>query len=211
MGQDTTHSSIRHKLDIARAVVDHEKLIHWVMQRQWSGGLSYNEVLQEGRIGLWRALQRYDPSRGALSTYAVPAITRAIWRAVARAHPHPREQLTPNPPREAPDLEEHVQGVLVREALHHLVAALPRRLWRHVIVAHHGLDGGSPQTLTDIGRTLGFSPQRAHQLYTEALLWLGHPARSLALRQLLDCNTVADYQAYLARQRRWQRMRRGRR
>ena len=108
-------------------------------------------------------------------------------------------------------MEEHVQCVLVREALHHMVAALPRHLWRHVIVAHHGLDGGSPQTLTDIGRRLGFSPQRAHQLYTEALLWLGHPARSLALRQLLDCNTVADYQAYLARQRRWQRMRRGRR
>jgi RNA polymerase sigma factor (sigma-70 family) len=211
MEQDTTKPPVRHKLGLDQAIVEQEKLIHWVMRGQWSGGLSYAEVLQEGRIGLWRALQRYDPSRGALSTYAVPAITRAIWQAVARARPHPQEELTPHPPQEAPDLEEHVQRVLVYEALYGLVAALPRRLWRHVIVAHHGLDGDPPQTLSAIGRELGFSPQRAHQLYTEALLWLGHPARSWMLRQLLGRNTVADYQTYLARQRRWQRMRRGRR
>jgi len=42
-------------------------------------------------------------------------------------------------------------------------------------------------------------------------LWLGHPARSGVLRQLLDHNRVADYRGYLARQRHWQRMKRGRR
>jgi DNA-directed RNA polymerase sigma subunit (sigma70/sigma32) len=32
---------------------------------------AYEEVVQEGRIGLWRALLRYDPARGAaFSTYA---------------------------------------------------------------------------------------------------------------------------------------------
>jgi DNA-directed RNA polymerase sigma subunit (sigma70/sigma32) len=97
------------------------------------------------------------------------------------------------------------------EMLHRLVAALPRRRWREVIVRHYGLDGHPSQTLTELARAWGVTPQRIFQLRTEALLWLAHPARSLALRQLLDCNTVADYCTYLARQRRWRRMTRRRR
>jgi hypothetical protein len=65
--------------------------------------------------------------------------------------------------------------------------------------------------LSELARAWGVAPQRIFQLRTAALLWLGHPARSGVLRQLLDCNRVADYQAYLARYRRWQRMKRGRR
>jgi len=52
--------------------------------------------------------------------------------------------------------------------------------------------------------------QRAQQLHAEALLWLAQPAHSLALRQLLDRNTPADYRAFLARQRAWLRRRRSR-
>jgi hypothetical protein len=47
--------------------------------------------------------------------------------------------------------------------------------------------------------------QRVQQLHTEAILWLAHPAYSLKLRQLVGRNTVADYQAYHARVRAWQR------
>jgi hypothetical protein len=90
------------------------------------------------------------------------------------------------------------------------VAALPRRRWRAVILAHYGLEGRPAQTLSELARAWGVKPQRIFQLRTEALLWLGHPARSLALRQVLGRNTVADYQAYLACQRHWRRMTRGR-
>jgi RNA polymerase sigma factor (sigma-70 family) len=219
MKECNTDWSIVHKVDLNQAILEHEKLVGWVVRRQWSGGLSYADILQVGRIGLWHALQRFDPERGtAFSTYAVPAIARAVWRAVALAQRTPPEELTPHPPQEAPDLEEHLERVISYEMLHRLLAALPRRRWREVIVTHYGLDGRPPQTLTEMARAWGVSPQRIFQwpkarytLRTEALLWLGHPARSLALRQLLDRNTVADYRAYLARQRRWQRMKRGRR
>ena len=116
----------------------------------------------------------------------------------------------PQPPQEAPDLEAHVEQVISYELLHGLVAALPHPCWRRVIVTHYGLDGCRPHTLSEIARAWGVSPQRIFHLRTEALLWLAHPARSLALRQLRNCNTVADYQTYLARQRRWRRMTRGR-
>ncbi|MFQ5861243.1 MAG: sigma-70 family RNA polymerase sigma factor [Dehalococcoidia bacterium] len=209
MREYTTFLSIRHGSEIAKALAEHEGLVHWVVRCQWLGVLPYAEALHVGRVALWRALRRYDPTRGtALSTYAVPAIKRAVWRAVAQAQPHPQELLTPHPPQEAPDLDEQAEEALVHGALHRLVARLPRPL-DYVIVTRYGLYGRPPQTFTTIGQALGVTRQRAHQLHTEALLWLAHPAHSLALRKLLDRNTVADYQVYLARLRTWLRARRG--
>jgi RNA polymerase sigma factor (sigma-70 family) len=203
--------SIAHQADLDQALVQHEKLVGWVARRQWTGGLAWADVLQVGRIGLWHALQHFDPERGtAFSSYAIPAISRSIWRAVSLAQRTPPEELTPHPPQEALDLQDHVERVISYQLLHRLVAGLPRR-WRAVIVAHYGLDGRPAQTLSELARAWDVSPQRIFQLRSEALLWLGHPARSLALRQLLGRNTVADYRAFLARQRRWRRMTRRRR
>ena len=56
--------SVPHEVDLNQAVAGHEKLVGWVVRRQWSGGLLYADMLQEGRVGLWRALQGYDPERG---------------------------------------------------------------------------------------------------------------------------------------------------
>ena len=205
----TTASSPWHAADIPQALAEHEGLVHWVVRRQWLGELSYGEALHQGRIALWRALRGYDPTRGcAFSTYAVAAIQRAVWRAVERVQAHPWEVLTPDPPRSAPNLDEVAEQALVHQALHRLVARLPHRL-RYVIVAHYGLRDGEPQTCAAIGQTLGVTRQRVSQLHIQALLWLAHPAHSLVLRQRLDRNTVADYQAYLARLRAWQRGRRG--
>ena len=212
MEEYSAHSSNPHEAELNQAMLELEKLVGWVVRRQWSGGLAYTDLLQVGRIGLWQALRHYDAERGtAFSTYAVPAIARAVWRAVSLAQRKPSEQLMPQPPQEAPDLEAHVERVISYELLYGLVAALPRRRWRAVIVTHYGLDGRPAQSLSEIAWAWGVTPQRIFQLRTEALLWLAHPARSGALGQLLGCNTVADYQGYLARQRRWQRMKRGRR
>ncbi len=178
-----------------------------MLHRQWLGPLPYAEALQVGRIALWRALQGYDPTRGyALSTYAVPAMARAIWRAVSQAQPHPLEVLTPHPPQEAPDLDDLAEEREVRQALYRLVARLPQPLQQ--VVAHYGLADQTPQSFTLIGQALGLTRQRVQQLHVQALLWLAHPAHSLALRQRLGCNTVAHYRAFLARRRVWLRARR---
>jgi DNA-directed RNA polymerase sigma subunit (sigma70/sigma32) len=115
--------------------------------------------------------------------------------------------LTAHPPQAAPDLDEIVQSERIGEALIGLLTHLPPRLYT-VIVARYGLNGEAPKTFASIGRMLGVTRQRAHQLHVEALLWLAHPAHSCLLHRLLDCNTVADYQAYLRRQRAWLRTRR---
>ena len=71
---------------IEQALDHHEGLIHAVIRREGSDSLIYEEALQAGRIGLWRAILNYDPMRGtAFSTYAWVAIGRHIRRAAARA------------------------------------------------------------------------------------------------------------------------------
>jgi len=195
----------------AEALAKHERLVHWVVHRQWLGALSYTAAVQAGRLALWRVAQGYDPQRGvAFSTYAVSAIQRAVWRAVQEARRPSWEQLCAEPPQAPCDVLAVLAQHEVLAAVRRLVAQLPPRL-AYVVVAHYGLAETVPQTFAAIGDALGVTRQRAQQLHQEALLWLAHPAHSLALRQLLDRNRVTDYQAFLAQQRSWLRRRRGQR
>ena len=191
---------------IEQALDRHEGLIHAVIRREGSGSLTYEEALQAGRIGLWRAILNYDPMRGAaFSTYAWVAIRRHIRRAAVRAAGDSRYQLVSYPHGLAEpwsrglaeDLDESVEQAWIHEALFTLLSQLPHRL-RLVIVARYGLDGHPPRTLRQLGAQLGLSHERIRQLQQDALAWLRHPAHSLRLRQLLDRNTAADYRHALA-------------
>jgi DNA-directed RNA polymerase sigma subunit (sigma70/sigma32) len=44
-----------------RLMATHENLVHAVVRRQTLGHLPFCEALHAGRIGLWRAIQGYDP------------------------------------------------------------------------------------------------------------------------------------------------------
>ena len=49
----------------------HERLIHWVVHRQWLYTLPYEAAVQEGRRGRWHALLGFDPKRGSRSCQAM--------------------------------------------------------------------------------------------------------------------------------------------
>jgi RNA polymerase sigma factor (sigma-70 family) len=190
----------------------HEGLVHAFIRRQGGGAIPYDEALQAGRIGLWRALEGYDPTRGnTFSTYAWVAIMRHIHRAAQELNRELGDWPGAVPASwEEPDPEEWVEQILTLEALGELLGRLPGRLQR-VVVARYGLGDQPACTLKSVGLELGLTRERVRQLQQDALAWLRHPAHSLSLRQLLGRNTVADYRWAVAENAALRRARRRRR
>jgi RNA polymerase sigma factor (sigma-70 family) len=174
-------------------------------------GLPFEEALQAGRIGLWRAIEGYDPQRGTrFSTYAYPAIIRQVWDAVSRECAWERRQvpeallgvfLEANSPDERQKEEREAEEKILRG----MVAGLPERQGE-VIRRHYGLEGQVRQTLAEIGGQWGVSRQRVYQIEEAALVWLSQPGHSQELRSLLGRHSQGEYewvervtQAYLRR------------
>jgi RNA polymerase sigma factor (sigma-70 family) len=190
----------------------HDGLVHAFIQRQGGGDIPYEEALQAGRIGLWRAIQGYEPTRGtAFSTYAWVAIWRHIHRR-AKEMSRDTDVWSQEMPAlwVAPDPGEGVDRELTQVVLYDLVGQLPERLGQ-VIVGRYGLGGQPSCTLKELGEELGLSGERVRQLQQDALAWLRHPAHSWRLRQLLGQNTAADYRRALAQNAALRRSRRKKR
>lgn len=189
----------------------HEGLVHAVLRRQSSGPLGYAELLQAGRIGLWRAVLRFDPGRGvAFSTYAGVAIERRIWQAVKRAQRPQGWQAVEVLPDPRAMAEERLWWEEVKAALAEAVRRLPDRQ-REVVLALCGGEGKPARNLSQIGRQWGVSRQAAAYWYYKALVSLRLPALSGGLRRLWGQNSRADYQRSQALSRAWQRRQRPRR
>jgi RNA polymerase sigma factor (sigma-70 family) len=194
---------------VEEAMGQHDGLVHAFIQRQGGGDISYEEALQAGRIGLWHALQGYDPARGTtFSTYAWVAICRRIHRR-GRELSRDREVMLAEIAGSwvLPDPAGELETRLIHDALHELVSQLPNRLCQ-VIVGRFGLGVQPPCTLKELGQEMGLSGERVRQLEQDALAWLRHPAHSGRLRQLLGKNTAADYRRALARNAALRRSRR---
>ena len=185
----------------------HEGLVQAAVRQQVTGRAAFDDLLQAGREGLWRAILGFDPQRGTrFATYAWPCIVRAIWRA-ARARPAPPVGLPPD--RQATMDPAHLYAERqVLAALSALVQRLPPRL-HYIITRRYGLDGQPPATYAHLGRQLGITRERVRQLHQEALLWLQQPAHAQQLRSLLDRHTARDYAVAAARQAQWRARGRG--
>lgn len=181
-----------------RLLRQHEGLVRQIAAHQRLCGLPFEEALQAGRIGLWRAIEGYDPQRGTrFSTYAYPAIIRQVWDAVRRECAWERRQV----PEEllgvffeanSADDRQQAEWEQVEARLRGMVAGLPERQAR--------------ETLAEIGGEWHVSRQRVYQIEEAALIWLRQPGHSQALRGLLGRHSQGEYewvervtQAYLRR------------
>ncbi len=197
---------------VQKAMEEHDGLVHAFIRRQGGGDIPYEEALQAGRIGLWRAIRGYDPTRGtAFSTYAWVAICRHIHRRVkelSRDSDGWTQEIRTS--WVVPDSGAELERKLTQEVVHDLVIQLPKRLCQ-VIIGRYGLGDEPPCTLKKLGKELGLTGERVRQLEQDALAWLRHPVHSWRLRQLVGKNTAEDYRRALAQNAALRRSRRRKR
>jgi RNA polymerase sigma factor (sigma-70 family) len=193
----------------------HEGLVHLVVRRQWLLTLDYEEALQAGRRGLWRAVLGYDPERDTrFSTYAYLAIMRYVWGAVKAEQRRIKREvpisiLALHGYETGPDPAWLKYQQEVRDSLLELVKRLPERL-QDVVTSYYGLGEKEPQTLEKLGRQLGISITQARQLRQEALVWLSQPAHSQELRDLVARHNQKQYELADELAQVWLRRRGGR-
>lgn len=197
---------------LQQLLCQHEGLVHAVIRRSWVGTTEYEDLLQEGRIALWRAICGFDVERGTtFSTYAWPIIERQIWQVVAKNERQSKTPplLWPEPPDPESSAMSAWQTAAVAAALWPALRHLDRR-GRQVITAAYGLDGQPACSMAAIGRRYGVSRERVRQWRNDALVLLRLPTICGRLSDLVDQN---DRQAYRRRQQlsqRWLRSKQGR-
>ncbi|MDH3520618.1 MAG: sigma-70 family RNA polymerase sigma factor [Myxococcales bacterium] len=227
------------------------RLVVKCAHRFQGSGMPLMDLIQEGNLGLLRAIEKFDPDRGfAFSTYAVWWIQQTMIRAIqnqrrtVRVPSHVCEQqmryrsvcaeltrrlgrepaldelgkalvlsveqvealeatlapvrsihaplqacesvaledVLPDEQREDPD--EQLGRERLRDAVAGLLSTLDTRE-RIVISWRYGFgDGDEPLTLSEIGRRLGISRERARQIEYSALCRLRH---RVGVDKLRDC------------------------
>ncbi len=184
----------------------HSGLIHTLLRQVAHAGVPYAELVQAGRLALWRAALHFDPQRGVqFATYAGVAVERALW---ATAHAGRRASAMAGPVMAAPESGVPLSQLLaVRSAVQAVVAQLPTRL-QAVVRALYGLDGQAPCTQVALGRAWGVSNERIRQLHVQALVILRQPGLSADLYALCTQDRRAAYLQALRHNRTWQRRRR---
>jgi len=184
----------------------HSGLIHTLLRQVAHAGVPYAELVQAGRLALWRAALHFDPQRGVqFTTYAGVAVERALWATV---HAGRRASALAGPVMAAPESGTPLSQLLaVRSAVQAVVAQLPTRL-QAVVRALYGLDGQKPCTQVALGRAWGVSGERIRQLHVQALVILRQPGLSADLYALCAQDGRAAYLQALRHNRTWQRRRR---
>jgi RNA polymerase primary sigma factor len=160
-------------------------------------GVPFEDLIHEGCLGLLKAIERFDPERGArFMTYAAFWVRKGILDALAV---QPRMVRVPRYHRERKSivfrevrLDEPVaadrsrslgdglsdssrplaaDALIEREAIARMrreLRTLPARE-QAVLASRFGLAGGSALTLLEVGNRLGLSRERVRQIEGEAL------------------------------------------
>jgi len=171
----------------------HEGLVRSIAKQYLGRGLPWEDLLQEARIGLVKAIRGFDASRGlAFSTYATRAIHRHLYRALHYQGPvlsipdyaplHARDAVTNRaisldslhstgqPVAEViEDSSQQIEAeVLKRIETEHLLQRL-RPQHRQVLELLYGMDGQGKRTYREVARIVGYSAEWIRQIEKSAL------------------------------------------
>jgi RNA polymerase primary sigma factor len=166
-------------------------LVAAVATRYQGGGVPFADLVQEGTVGLVRAVQSFDHRRGlSFSAYAVWWIRRSILDAIADSNAI-RTPVTASLDQPVEDDTEPLgelmaddratdplMSAIAGESYHQVLAMLrllPQR-HREVLTRRFGLADGRAQSHDEIAGRLGVGEERSRQIEREAL----HRLRSIA-------------------------------
>ena len=182
--------------DAWTAVATGVNYVSWLSKEFLHTGVSREDLIAEGRLGLFEAALRFDPSHGAqFLTYAsfwarrrmqayVARHARVVRRPVSRSGgTRERDEVSLDEPigsgkalvwrdvlvdRHAPQVLDSLVGSEDAALITSATSELPPQ-WRKIIVRRFGLDGGPAMTLAAVGETLGLSRERVRQIEAKAM------------------------------------------
>lgn len=124
--------------DSRRRLIEHNMRLVYAIAAKYlpytGGAITMDDLVHDGVIGLIRAVDKFDPRRGRLATYAAYWITQAITRSLARS------------------------SRLIRLPLH---AHDRARLLARTRTAYQMAAGGDTPDLETLARAIGISPEMA--------------------------------------------------
>jgi len=130
-------------------------------------GIPYEDLVQEGTIGLWEAWKRFDPDKGAkFSTYAIYWIKKYILEAVSKEHKTSHNAV------HLDDAISHNKNEQVYEIEPKGKVTFPEsfpKMEQKVLNLLYGLDGKGSYDLGEIGEKLGITRERVRQLKEKGL------------------------------------------
>lgn len=146
-------------------------LVMYYAGRLAGRGVETGDLVQVGAIALIGAVEKHDPSRGALGMFAGLCIRSAMRGAIARARDEgsgtgglDEVGMDLPDPRAVGPLEALCEADLVRGAVSRLAGGQ-----RAVVELRHGLDGGGSRTQSEVADLLGVTRQRVGQVEGQAL------------------------------------------
>ncbi len=170
--------------------------VSWLARDFRYSGVPREDLEAEGRLGLFEAALRFDPSHGAqFLTYAsfwsrrrmqtfVARHARVVRRPASRAgQARDRDDVSLDQPvsegssvswaellvdQKNPRPLDAMVGAEDAALITFAARELPPR-WRTIIVRRFGLDGGPAMTLAAVGETIGLSRERVRQIEQKAM------------------------------------------